>query len=88
MLQAARQLSRARPAEKDWQPERWSRDRVIKLWRLLGIVTQHGLVERELAQLAQQGTQLQLLQARASRAAAAQRQQQRLLLQLIYLELL
>ena len=78
MLQAARQLSRARPAEKDWQPERWSRDRVIKLWRLLGIVTQHGLVERELAQLAQQGTQLQLLQARASRAAAAQRQQQRL----------
>jgi len=78
VLQAARQLSRARPAEKDWQPKEWSRDRVMKLWRLLGIVTQHGLVERELAQLAQQGTQLQLLQARASGAAAAQRQQQRL----------
>ena len=31
MLQAARQLSRARPAEKDWHPEKWSRDRVIKL---------------------------------------------------------
>ena len=78
MTLAVEQLARCRPKDSDWSADKWPKDRIKKLWRLMSMQTQVAQVEREIALRAQHGALLQLMGARAGRASEAARHRRRL----------
>ena len=78
MTLAVEQLARCRPKDSDWGADKWPKDRIKKLWRLMSAQTQVAQVEREIALRAQHGALLQLMGARAGRASEAARHRRRL----------